>query len=117
MKLNRRKLRKIILKEMEEMTGGEKALRGYLQGLPHERDRISQGPSHDHNLGDYNIHGELDNTIYGDDDMDRDRFDAEVQDALDKLVHAGVLGRSSEGYYVADGDIITPSGNIDISNY
>jgi hypothetical protein len=116
MKLNRKTIRRMILKEMAEMTGGEKALRGYMKDLPHERDSISQAPSSDYNLQDREIYDNIDGDIYGDDDMSRDKFDAEVQAALDKLVAAGVLGRATEGYYVADGDIITSAGNIDISD-
>ena len=130
MKLNRKQLRRIIQEAYKgpqtppslsgmtrsEAGGGAAAVKSYIHGLPHEPDRVSQGPSHDHNLGDYNIGNELDNTVYGDDDMDRDRFDSEVQAALNKLVAAGVLGRSSEGYYVADGDIIK-DGHIDLTDY
>ena len=116
MKLNRKTIRKMILKEMADMTRGEKALRGYMQGLPHERDRISKGPSHDHNLGDYDIYSNLDSTGVGDDDISQGIFDSEVEAALNKLVDAGVLGRSSEGYYVADSDIIK-DGSIDLEGF
>ena len=119
MKMNRRSLRKMILKEMSEMTGGEKALKDYMHGLPYEPDRISgtgYQDSHDYNLGEKDIMDNLDTDIYGDDDTSRDRFSAEVQTALDALVAAGLLGRSEEGYYVADGDIITPQGNLDMSD-
>jgi hypothetical protein len=116
MKLNRKTIRKMILKEMADMSGGEKALRGYMQGLPHERDSISRGPSHDYNLGDHDIYDNLDQDMHGDDEASRAKFDSEVQNALNKLVQAGVLGRSSEGYYVADGDIIK-DGNIDLTDY
>ena len=113
----------MILKEMAEMTGGEKALKDYMHGAPYERDRISKGPSHDHNLSDRDLFGgALENPYEGYDEegnsMDdlEGKFDAEVQAALDKLVDAGLLGRSEEGYYVADGDIITPEGNLDLSD-
>ena len=117
MKLNRKSIRKMILKEMAKMTGGEKALRGYMKDLPYERDSISRAPSSDYNLQDTEIYDNIDGDIYGDDDESRLKFDSEVQAALDKLVSAGVLGRAGEGYYVADGDIINDKGNIDISNY
>ena len=124
MKLNRRNLRKMILKEMAEMTGGEKALRGHLQGLPHKPDRISHpggGPDdlpvpYDYNLSDEDIFDNLDQSMYGDEDTDRDRFNSEVQAALDKLVAAGVLGKSTDGYHVADPDIIK-TGRIDLTDY
>ena len=116
MKLNRKTIRKMILKEMADMTGGEKALRGYMQGLPYERDGISRAPSSDYNLQDQEIYDNIDGDIYGDDDMSRDKFDSEVQAALEKLVQAGVLGRASEGYYVADGDVISADNKIDLTD-
>lgn len=116
MKLTRQKLRKMILKEMADMSGGQQAVKDYMHGLPYEPDRVSKSGSHDYNLGDEDIMGSLDTDVYGDDDMSRDRFSSEVQTALDALVAAGFLGRSAEGYYVADGDIITPQGNIDMSD-
>jgi len=116
MKLNRKTIRKMILKEMADMTGGEKALRGYMQGLPYERDGISKGPASDYNLQDREIYDNIDGDMYGDDDMSRDKFHSEVEAALERLVQAGILGRSNDGYYVEDGDIITPDGNIDISD-
>ena len=125
MKLNRRNLRKMILKEMADMTQGEKALRGHLQGLPYEPDTISRpggGPDdlphpYDYNLGDRDI---FDNLDPEDDEYPREDFDSEVQAALDKLVAAGLLGRSTDGYYVADPDVIKTgheTGHIDISDY
>ena len=124
MKLNRRSLRKMILKEMAEMTGGEKALRRHLQGLPHEPDRISHPGGgeddlpvpYDYNLSDKDIFDNLDQSIYGDEDADHDRFNSEVQAALNKLVAAGILGKSTDGYHVADPDIIK-SGHIDLTDY
>jgi len=117
MKLNRKMIRSMILKEMAEMSGGEKALRGYMQGLPHERDGISKGPTSDYNLQDQEIYDNIDGDMYGDDDMSRDKFHSEVEAALERLVQAGILGRGGEGYYVADGDIIDTSGNIDLKGF
>jgi hypothetical protein len=116
MKLNRKTIRRMILKEMADMPGGEKALRGYMQGLPHERDSISKAPSSDYNLQDQEIYDNIDGDMYGDDDMSRDKFHSEVQAALEKLVQAGILGKASEGYYVEDGDVISADGKIDLTD-
>ena len=117
MQLNRKLIRKMILQEMADMSGGEKALRGYMQGLPHERASSgSPTPTADYNLTDQEIFTNLDSGEYGDEDVDVARFDTDVYSALDKLVAAGVLGRSSEGYYVSDSSIIK-DGNIDLSDF
>ena len=107
----------MILSEMAAMSGGEKALRGYMQGLPHEKASSgSPTPTADYNLTDQEIFDNLDSSEYGDEDSEVARFDADVYTALDKLVAAGVLGRSSEGYYVNDASIIK-DGNIDLSKF
>jgi hypothetical protein len=108
MKINRRQLRKLI---MEAAADVEKGVRDYLS-KPDRGDQAhfnpstqSYGTAADYDLTDDEIFDhsfDMNRDMYGEEDMDRDQFDSEVQAALDKLVDEGILELTHDGYIMLD---------------
>ena len=108
MKMNRRQLRKLI---MEAAADVEKGVRDYLSNPDRGDERYfnpstqSYGTGADHDLTDDEIFShnfDMNRDMYGEEDMDKDQFDSEVQAALDKLESEGIIKRTVDGYIMQD---------------
>jgi hypothetical protein len=115
MKITRKQLRSLI---MEAAADVEQGVRDYLS-RPGRGDQAHYNPYRDPNTGrargfgtaaDYDLTGEeirdhafgMDSDMYGEEDVERDQFDSEVQAALDKLVDEGILELTYDGYIMLD---------------
>lgn len=115
MKISRKQLRKLI---MEAAADVEKGVRDYLSN-PARGDQAHYNPYRDPETGiqrgygtaaDYDLtddeifdhNFDMNRDMYGEEDMDRDQFDSEVQAALDKLESEGIIKRTADGYIMQD---------------
>jgi len=108
MKITRKQLRSLI---MEAAADVEQGVRDYLS-RPGRGDQAYFNPSTQGygTAADYDLTGEeirdhafgMDSDMYGEEDIERDQFDSEVQAALDKLVDEGILELTYDGYIMLD---------------